>query len=83
MVKKEMLVILDDQGRVFVPSKLRKELGLKAGDMLLVKVKDKNLEITTLAHAIKGAKEIVKRYARGRKLWRELLEERKKEAQHE
>lgn len=83
MVKKEIVVRLDDQGRVFVPSKLRKALGLKAGDMLVVKVKDKNLEITTLAHAIKSAKEIVKSYARGRKLWRELLEERKKEGRNE
>ncbi|GBD39834.1 hypothetical protein HRbin37_02120 [bacterium HR37] len=83
MEEKRILVKLDNQGRLFVPSHVRKALGIKAGDMLVLDVKDKQIEISTVEYAIEKAKEVVKEYAKGRKLWKELIEERRKEAKNE
>ena len=83
MEEKGIMVKLDNQGRVFVPSRLRKALGIKAGDILMLNLKDGKVEISTLEYAIGNAKEVVKGYARGRKLWKELIQERREEAKNE
>ncbi len=82
MEEKGILVKLDSQGRLFVPSHVRKALGIKAGDKLLLNLKNGKLELNTLEQAVKRAKETVKEYAGRRKLWKELIAERRQEAEN-
>jgi AbrB family looped-hinge helix DNA binding protein len=74
-------------GRVTLPVGLRKRVGFKEGDKLVVTLKaDGDLELRTgkeVAKAGRGMLQSVVKKARGRKLVDELLKERREEAKRE
>lgn len=74
-------------GRTTLPVNLRKRLGLKEGDRLVVTVKaDGELELRTgkeVAKRGRGLLQSVVKKAKGRKLADELLTERREEAKRE
>ncbi len=71
-------------GRVVVPSRYRKELGLKPGDDVILVLEDGEVRITTLPQVIQRAQEMVRRYnPEGRSLVDELIRERRDEAARE
>lgn len=78
---------LSSGGRATLPVGLRKRLGLKEGDKLVVTIKpDGELELRTGKDAAKkgrGLLQSIVKKAKGRKLVDELLSDRREEAQRE
>lgn len=71
-------------GRLVIPAKHRRALGLKTGDEVLLRVVDGELRVLSQAEAVKRAQELVKRRVpRHRSLVQELLKERRAEALRE
>jgi len=78
------LVALGDRGRLVLPAALRKSLGLRAGDQLVVELDDHSIRLTPrtlLARQDRGA--FAHLATGGKSLVDELLEERRAEAARE
>ena len=75
---------IGEGGRVVVPARYRKELGLKPGDDVILVLEDGEVRITTVKQAIRRAQQIVRRYVpEDRDLVSELIKERREEAARE
>lgn len=71
-------------GRIVIPSFIRKELNLKVGEQIVLKVKSRELHISTLRQTIKNAQACVRHYNKHKiSLKDALITERKFEADHE
>ena len=71
-------------GRLVVPAKLRKELGVEIGDTVFMRVTHGHLEVWSQKQAISRVQERVRELTGGkRSLVDELLAERRAEAAHE
>lgn len=77
----EKVARIGPNGRVVIPAPFRRALGLEAGDEIVVLLDPRGgLRLLTPKQAIVRAQELVESYVRkGRRLSRELLEERKEE----
>jgi len=77
-------VKVNENGRMVIPAEFRKELGIKAGDQLVLEVKDRELRLTTLRERIAQSQALVRRYIpKGPALSEELIAERREEAKRE
>lgn len=75
---------VNQNGRVVIPAKFRRMLGIKAGDKVIARVEDDELRITTMKARIARAQRRVRKYIKpGRSLVDELIDERRREAQNE
>ncbi len=71
-------------GRVVIPAAFRKEMGLKAGDEVLMRLEDGEVTLYTRAQAIRRAQELVRRYVpKDVSLADELIAERRREVEQE
>ena len=71
-------------GRIVLPAPVRKELGLREGDDVVLVVEDGGVHLLTPAQAVRRAQELVRRFvAEGRRLSDELISERRAEESHE
>jgi AbrB family looped-hinge helix DNA binding protein len=71
-------------GRLVIPVSFRRELGLKAGDEVVLRLVDGEVRIRTRREAIREAQAIVRRHVKkGRSLVQELLQERRSEAKRD
>ncbi len=73
-------------GRVVIPAEIRRALGLKDGDEVIVSLDDQTGEvrIATRRQRLKQAQDLVKtRVRKGRSLSAELIAERRAEADHD
>jgi len=74
-------VRLDEGGRVVIPAKFRKELGMKKGEWLVIGLVDGEVRIFTIAESIRRAQETARKYTpEGVSAVDELLAERRWEA---
>lgn len=68
-------------GRVVIPVELRRELGVEAGDELILRLDEEGLHLSTPAQALARAQAFVKSLEiEGRDLAAELIDERRREA---
>jgi AbrB family looped-hinge helix DNA binding protein len=76
---------LNNEGRLVIPAVYRKELGLKSGQKVMVKLTQEGLLITTFDRALKGFQDDVASLAGSGQtsLVQELLAERQIEASKE
>lgn len=75
---------VNENGRVVIPASFRKELGIKVGDEVVLRIEDNELRITTLKNRIERAQKMVRRHVRpGTSLVNELIAERREAARHE
>ncbi|MGC2210498.1 MAG: AbrB/MazE/SpoVT family DNA-binding domain-containing protein [Candidatus Korobacteraceae bacterium] len=75
---------LNANGRVVIPASVRKELGVEAGDELILEKKDDSFVLTTQRHRIQRAQQRArKNLAAGASLADELIAERRKAAKSE
>ncbi len=71
-------------GRIVVPAALRKAMGLKVGDEILLRLEGGEARLYTREQAIRRAQELVRRYVpEGESLVDELLEDRRREVEQE
>jgi AbrB family looped-hinge helix DNA binding protein len=75
---------MNQNGRVVIPAAFRKALGLKAGDVVVVRLDDDELRITSLKKRIERAQRHARRYVKpGVSLVDELIAERREAAKRE
>ena len=75
---------LDNAGRVLVPLKFRRQLGLAANAELILRIEDGELRMHTRETAIRRARERLKRLKKpGESVVDEFLSERREEARRE
>ena len=71
-------------GRIVIPAKLRKAIGLRTGDSVIIRLTEDGLVITTPERAVRAAQALVKQFvADDRQLVDELVAERRQEAKQE
>lgn len=71
-------VKLGKGGSIVIPVDLRRQMGIAAGDELVLHYRDGRLEIMTTQQAVNAAQELVKHYTGGkRNLAQELIVERR------
>lgn len=80
----EFRVQVHSGGRFVLPSKLRKELQIKAGDEIVLRLENGSIRLVPLHQAVIIAQDTVKKYVpKGTSLVADLIQARKKEAAHE
>ena len=83
-MENEHLVRVGSGGRFVIPAKLRKAIGLRSGDPVIIRLGDEGLIVTTPERAIRTAQALVRRHISGeQRLAEELMEERKGEAERD
>ena len=77
-------VRLEKSGRILIPAAIRRELSLKEGSELLLRLSDAGLQIRTRGQALDRVRARLRKYVpEGRVLSQELLDERREEAARE
>ena len=75
---------MGNEGRIAVPAKFRKALGLQAGDEVMLFLEEDQIRMMSLRQAVALAKKQIRRFVpEGASLVDALIEERRKEEQHE
>jgi AbrB family looped-hinge helix DNA binding protein len=75
---------VNENGRVVIPASFRKALGIRAGDEVVLQMKDDELRISTVKSRVERAQRRVRRYMKsGRSLADELIAERREAAKRE
>jgi AbrB family looped-hinge helix DNA binding protein len=76
-------VKVGEQGRIVIPARLRRDLGLKPGDELMARVKDGQLVLEELDHALQRVQDKIIAAGQGKSGVEELIQERLREARKE
>ncbi|HEY3972668.1 MAG TPA: AbrB/MazE/SpoVT family DNA-binding domain-containing protein [Candidatus Sulfotelmatobacter sp.] len=75
---------VNENGRVVIPAPFRKALGINPGDVIVLRMEDDELRITTLKRRIERAQRHVRKYVKpGVSLVDELIADRRREARNE
>ena len=75
---------ISEGGRVVIPVEIRRELGLKDGDIVMWELEDGEARLTTRAARIKRAQALVRKHVPASvSLSAELISERRREARKE
>jgi AbrB family looped-hinge helix DNA binding protein len=75
---------VNENGRIVIPSSLRKALGIEVGDEIVLRVEDDELRITTQQRRIQRAQRRSQQHLKpGTSLVKELLAERREAAKRE
>ena len=75
---------LGSDGRIVLPAVVRRALGLRPGDQLIVDVEGREIRLVTVAEAARRAQELVRRYVDpGESLAESLVAERRRESTDE
>lgn len=80
----QILTTIQKNGRILLPARLRKLLGVDAGDVVILRLEGNLLQVIPLQEAVRLAQARVKAYVpEGTSLVETLLSERRREAGHE
>lgn len=71
-------------GKLVIPALMRRELGIGAGDTVMVDIDNGELRVRSVSKALERARAILRRHIpEGSNLADELIEDRRAEAEHE
>jgi AbrB family looped-hinge helix DNA binding protein len=77
-------VSMNNSGRIVIPSKFRKALGIQPGDKIVLELEPHEIRLSTMRQRLARAQEIVAKYVKpGTRLSDELIAERREAAKHE
>ena len=80
----EFRVQVHSEGRFVLPAKLRKELQIKTGDEIVLRLENGSVRLVPLHQAVIIAQQTVKKYVpQGTSLVEDLIQARKEEATRE
>jgi AbrB family looped-hinge helix DNA binding protein len=76
---------IDEAGRILIPARLRRQLGIAPCDAVVLKTQGRELHLRSYKKAIEEAQVIIGKYIpdRERSLVDELIEQRRREAERE
>lgn len=81
---KESHARINENGRVVIPAEFRRDLGIKAGDTVVLRIENDELRITTLQQRLAKAQQWVRKHVTpGTSLSDELIAERREAARRE
>ncbi|MGB7201799.1 MAG: AbrB/MazE/SpoVT family DNA-binding domain-containing protein [Pyrinomonadaceae bacterium] len=84
MIQHSTKTKVNEGGRIVIPAKMRKALGIEVGKNVTLTLKNDLLEITTREKAFKRIEEMMKPHIKqGRSVVDELINERREEAKNE
>ena len=85
MAHKRFTVHLGERGRLVIPAEVRRLMGVKRGDLLALDLDEKGemFEVRTAAEVARSARGLLRDLAPGGDLTRELIEDRREEAERE
>jgi AbrB family looped-hinge helix DNA binding protein len=76
----EILVTIDETGRILIPAAYRRAMAISAGEKLILRLDNGTLRLLTRCQAVELAQLLVRPHvAEGRSLAQELLAERRRE----
>jgi AbrB family looped-hinge helix DNA binding protein len=80
----QIRVRMNENGRIVIPSNVRKALGIRPGDEVILELDEHEVHLTTLRQRIAKAQEMVRKHVPpGVSLVDELIAERQEEAKRE
>lgn len=80
----EEVARISQGGRVVIPARIRKALGVTVGDRVVLRVANGQMTLVTTERALQEAQALVRRYVpKGRSLVGELIRERRRAAARE
>jgi len=83
-MKSQTRMRVNENGRVVIPASIRKQLGIRIGDEVVLQIEDNELRITTLKHNIERAQRLVRKHVKpGASLVDELIKQRHEAARNE
>jgi AbrB family looped-hinge helix DNA binding protein len=76
---------MDKAGRLLIPARMRRQLGLRPGDPVILEAGETGLQVRPYRKAIEEAQAIIRKYIPDpdRSLVDELIQERRREAARE
>lgn len=84
MNAKECHARVNENGRVVIPASFRRDLGIKSGDTVVLRIENDELKITTLQQRLAKAQQWMRRHVTsGTSLADELIAERREAARRE
>jgi AbrB family looped-hinge helix DNA binding protein len=84
MIQHSTKTKVNEGGRIVIPAKMRKALGIEVGKNVTLTLKTDSLEITTREKAFKRIEEMMKPHIKpSRSVVDELINERREEAKNE
>lgn len=84
MTEKEVHVRIGENGRIVIPAKMRRILGVETGDEVILQPEENTVRITTRRQRIEEARRQIRRYIKpGTNAVDELIAERREAAKHE
>ena len=83
-MEQQTRIRISEKGRIVIPSAMREELGIKVGDVVELRVEDKELRISTLKSRLERAQKRLQKYVKpGVLMSDELIAERREAAKSE
>jgi AbrB family looped-hinge helix DNA binding protein len=80
----EFMTQIGKSGRIIVPAKFRRALGLQPGDEIVLRLENGSIRLIPLRQAVKMAQEAVRQYVpSGTSLVDQLIQARREEAARE
>lgn len=71
-------------GKLVIPAMMRRELGIGAGDTVMVDIDNGELRVRSISKALERARAILRRHIpEGSNLSEELIQDRRAEVEHE
>jgi antitoxin PrlF len=84
VTEKDMYVRIGENGRIVIPVKMRRILGVETGDEVILQPEENTVRITTRRQRIEEARRQIRRYIKpGTNAVDELIAERREAAKHE
>jgi antitoxin PrlF len=84
MTEQDVYVRIGENGRIVIPVKMRKILGVETGDEVILQPEENTVRITTRRQRIEEARRQIRRYIKpGTNAVDELIAERREAAKHE
>ena len=74
---------VEPSGRILIPAVLRRKLGIKSGEELIIVEEDGGIHIHTRASALKKVRDYFAPFSDGTSLSEELIRDRRREARRE
>jgi AbrB family looped-hinge helix DNA binding protein len=84
MTEQDVYVRIGENGRIVIPAKMRRILGVETGDEVILQPEENTVRITTRRQRIEEARRQIRRYIKpGTNAVDELIAERREAAKHE
>lgn len=72
-----------EDGRIVIPARCPKKLGLEPGEEIIISITDNELRLLSLKHSLKKAQMLVRQHAKNRSLVKELKLMREEDQRNE